>query len=107
MDLALAIDALVPAARYGGATTANDRAAFDALDWTDQRRKPTWDQIVAADAALVLPEPAPSLEERLVALEQKVSRSAKLEAALVEKGTISAEAIDAATIDEAATIKGR
>lgn len=48
MDLALAIDALVPSAAYGGSTTANNQAAYDALRWEDARAKPTWDAIVAA-----------------------------------------------------------
>lgn len=57
MDLALAIDALVPAAEYGGSTTGNDRGGFDALDWKDRRPKPSWDEIVAADAKSSEPTP--------------------------------------------------
>lgn len=45
MDLALAIENLVPAAQYGGSTTANDQAAFNALVWEDGRAKPNWTQI--------------------------------------------------------------
>ena len=49
IDVALAIEELRPAAKYGGSTTANTRAAYDALRWNDARAKPAWDQIVAAD----------------------------------------------------------
>jgi hypothetical protein len=66
MDLALAIEKLLPSAEYGGSTTANDEAAFDALVWTDARDKPTWAEIVAADA---LP-PSSILKPVLVAMGQ-------------------------------------
>ena len=49
-DIAIALDKLMPAARYGGSLTANDRAAYDALVWEDDRPKPTWAQIEAAGA---------------------------------------------------------
>jgi hypothetical protein len=45
MDLALAIEALLPAAEYFGSTTANDKDCFDNLDWQDSRTKPTWKQL--------------------------------------------------------------
>ncbi|MBN8995933.1 MAG: hypothetical protein J0H94_11970 [Rhizobiales bacterium] len=71
MDLAIAIEALVPAAQYGGSTTANDQAAFDALDWIDERPRPTWDQLVAADAAIAaraaVPDNYPALIRRRAA----------------------------------------
>lgn len=48
MDLALAIEQLVPAAKYRGSTTANTEAAYDALVWGDERPKPSWADLVAA-----------------------------------------------------------
>lgn len=48
MDLALAIDQLIPGARYSGSCTANDYAAFIALIWEDQRAKPTWEQLLGS-----------------------------------------------------------
>lgn len=45
MDIALAIEALLPAAEYYGSTTANDKDCFDNLDWQDSRPKPTWKQL--------------------------------------------------------------
>lgn len=48
MDLALAIENLVPSAEYGGSTTANTEEAFNALLWEDERTKPTWQEIQSA-----------------------------------------------------------
>jgi hypothetical protein len=48
IDIALGIEALVPAAQYFGSTTANDKAAFDGLNWFDEREKPTWAQVQKA-----------------------------------------------------------
>lgn len=45
MDVALAIEALVPAAQYFGSTTDNTKECFDVLDWLDERAKPTWKQL--------------------------------------------------------------
>ena len=45
MDVALAIESLLPAAEYFGSTTANDKECFDNLDWQDNRTKPTWKQL--------------------------------------------------------------
>ena len=59
-DVALAIDALVPAAQYGGSVTANTEAAYNAIRWEDARPKPTWAEIVAAEP----PAPAPVVTMR-------------------------------------------
>jgi hypothetical protein len=45
MDVAMTIEALVPSAEYGGSTTANTEECFDALEWNDERPKPTWAQM--------------------------------------------------------------
>jgi hypothetical protein len=52
IDIALAIEALIPAANYFGSTTDNTKKAFDELNWLDQRVKPTWSQVQAAYQAL-------------------------------------------------------
>jgi hypothetical protein len=52
MDVALGIEALVPAAEYFGSTTANTKKSFDDLNWFDERAKPTWKQIQDAFDAL-------------------------------------------------------
>jgi hypothetical protein len=54
MDIALGIQALLPAAEYFGSTTANTKACFDDLSWLDERPKPTWKQV--QDAYNALPE---------------------------------------------------
>lgn len=46
MDLARAIESLVPAARYGGSVTANTQDAYDELRWDDEREKPTWQALL-------------------------------------------------------------
>ena len=48
MDLALAIEKLVPAAKYGGSTTANTKDQYDGLRWEDVRLKPAWKEILSA-----------------------------------------------------------
>ncbi len=49
----------------------------------------------------VIPDPdaPPTLEERLAALEEKAARADKLEAILIQKGAVSADAIDAVAIE--------
>jgi len=51
-DVALGIEALIPAAEYFGSTTANTKACFDELNWLDERPKPTWKQVQDAYNAL-------------------------------------------------------
>lgn len=55
----------------------------------------------------VVPDPnaPPTFEERLAALEEKAARADKLEAALISKGAISAEAIEIATPELEANLK--
>jgi len=52
MDVALAIECLVPAAEYFGSTTANTQECFEALNWLDGREKPTWQEIQEAFESL-------------------------------------------------------
>jgi len=52
IDIALGIEALVPAAKYFGSTTANDKDAFNNLNWFDEREKPTWEAVKEAYDAL-------------------------------------------------------
>lgn len=51
MDVALALESLVPAACRGGSLTDNTREQYEALRWEDERAKPTWEELVAAWAA--------------------------------------------------------
>lgn len=47
VDVALALDGLVPGAIYGGSLTDNSQAAYEALVWGDERAKPEWSEILA------------------------------------------------------------
>ena len=52
IDVALGIEAILPAPQYFGSVTANTKEAFDNLNWQDEREKPTWKQVQDAYAAL-------------------------------------------------------
>ena len=45
MDLALAIEKLLPSAEYFGSTFDNTEDCYDALDWKDARPKPTFTEL--------------------------------------------------------------
>lgn len=52
MDVALTIEYLVPGAAYFGSTSCDSEACLTNMTWTDERTKPTWQEIVDnADAA--------------------------------------------------------
>jgi hypothetical protein len=52
MDIALAIEALVPNADYFGSTTSNTKENYDALIWNDSRTKPNFADLKNAYDAL-------------------------------------------------------
>lgn len=52
MDTAASIENLLPATKYGGATSENTEAEYDALRWNDSRPKPTWAEILASFAII-------------------------------------------------------
>jgi hypothetical protein len=56
MDVALGIEALLPAAEYFGSTTENTKKCFDDLNWLDERPKPTWKQVQDAFATVKIKE---------------------------------------------------
>ena len=70
MDIALAIEQLVPNAQYGGSTTSNSKGQYDSLRWEDVRKKPTWEELEAV--VIPIPEVVPTIEQRLKAVEDKV-----------------------------------
>ncbi len=76
MDIALGIEALLPAAQYFGSTTANTKEAFDNLNWQDERPKPTWKQVQDAYAAL----PEEIKDPQKFEAERKAAAQAKLAA---------------------------
>jgi len=79
MDVALAIEALVPAAEYGGSTTANDKTCFTALRWEDGRKKPSWKEIQVAWAELEPTLPDPAHEAKITARMDKNARDLAVE----------------------------
>ena len=49
MDIALAVEKILPAAEYGGSTTDNTKDAWKAVDWRDTRMpKPAWEDLEVA-----------------------------------------------------------
>lgn len=52
MDIALAIEALVPSAEYFGSTTSNTKEDYDLLIWNDERAKPEFNALQNAYDAL-------------------------------------------------------
>jgi hypothetical protein len=57
IDIALAIESLVPSAEYFGSTTENTKKSFDDLNWLDERPKPSWTAIQNAYKVLIDEEP--------------------------------------------------
>lgn len=48
MDIALAVEQIIPAAAYFGSVTANTPEAWEAARWHDERRdKPSWEELEA------------------------------------------------------------
>ena len=78
LDIALCIEKLIPAARYGGSVTDNSKKSYDALRWEDERKKPTWEQIVDI-WKVIESEPViePETTEQLV--ERKIKEMVKAE----------------------------
>lgn len=103
MDVALTLEALVPAAKYRGSLTANDKAAFDALVWEDDRAKPTWQEMVDNTIVYALPlstQVDRALKQAVIDLSTAV-RSGQL---TVSKPTVKAITAVAKELRETATI---
>ena len=76
IDVALGIEALLPAAQYFGSTNANTKQCFDDLNWQDERAKPTWKEV--QDAYVALPDKIKNPEQYKA--EAKAVAQAKLTA---------------------------
>ena len=48
LDVALAIEILVPAANYFGSVTDNTEESYSSLEWLDERGKPAWRELKEA-----------------------------------------------------------
>ena len=75
MDIALAIEHLVPQAKYGGSVTANTKEAYEAITWNADRKKPSWSDIQRA-YALATVEQAKELKAQETT-EQLIERKIK------------------------------
>jgi hypothetical protein len=85
MDIALAIDALCPGARYGGSVTDNTEAAYQALRWEDERQKPEWSALVAVAAVVDVQRRKAEILSELAAIDAASARP--LRAILVGSAT--------------------
>jgi hypothetical protein len=55
MDIALALDALVPMANYRGSLTKNTQDAYNSIVWLEEEiKKPSWNEVVQKDSELAL-----------------------------------------------------
>jgi hypothetical protein len=45
MDIALALDYLIPSGNWQGSVTDNTEKSFNSIQWHDHRVKPTWQEI--------------------------------------------------------------
>ncbi len=48
INVAMALERLVPAAEYFGSLTENSEEAYKKVRWMDKREKPTWEAILKA-----------------------------------------------------------
>ncbi len=68
MDVASALDVLVPAAVYTGSLTANTQEAYEGVQWGDGRAKPGWSDL---SAVVIMPPVSETLEGMFIqAVEQ-------------------------------------
>ncbi len=81
VDVAAAIDVLVAAAEYRGSLTSNTQADYDALIWEDERPKPSWEAIQAAD---ITPKLSKSERLRLAYQQLPVEKRVKYGAIMVQ-----------------------
>ena len=89
LDVATALDVLVPAAKYGGSLTANTREAFDALRWEDDRPKPSWADVEAA----MTPDPTETLarEREGMVCSRFQAKAALLQAGLLDQVQVAVD----------------
>ncbi len=87
MDIALTLESFVPAAKYRGSLTDNTQAAYDALEWSDDRKKPTWESLQSAWPDVEKADKQAKIGQRL---------SVKFEELLKQVGP----QLSAATVDE-------
>lgn len=62
-NVALALDRLMPGAKYGNSLTPNTKEAYDALRWLDDRPKPLWSEVQQAGQEWLADQAKPSAFE--------------------------------------------
>jgi len=88
VDVALAIEKLVPHAVYYGSVTANTKQAYDNIRWKDKRAKPTWEQILKANELVKKELAEQKVKEELEAKVEEEMRIMAIER-LKKKGVIT------------------
>jgi len=82
MDIAKAIELLVPEASYFGSVTSNQKSDYNNIIWNDTRPKPTWKELEQAWQEYN-PDTEPTTEEilltALLEIQQLKQKVAELE----------------------------
>lgn len=76
MDIYLALEKIMPAAKFLGAFEDHSKKEYDDIEWQDERSKPTWSQIKNAwqqISAMPKVDKVSRIEARLKLLEQKLN----------------------------------
>lgn len=50
MDIAMSLEQLIPSAQYFGSVTDGTSKAWDAVTWNDDRKKPSWKELLAVQS---------------------------------------------------------
>lgn len=91
MNIAFVLDKLVPGGDWQGSLTSNTRESYDSLRWSDDRKKPTWDEIIEAWPDIESEQRAQETEVRML-----VAIAAKLPEILEQHGSAAVKAAIAA-----------
>jgi hypothetical protein len=101
MDIALCIEKLIPSAKYGGSVTDNSKKSYDALRWEDERKKPTWEDLLLIDPVIQAEQVKITETEQLEAKVQAEIRNQAI-TSLQIKGEITKEQADTLSARRAA-----
>lgn len=93
IDVALALDKLVPAAVYFGSLTVNTEEAYNKIKWEDSREKPTWKRIQDAGIMIEVDKLDKEKQDVVEAKIQKELRALAI-SRLKTRGEIPADFVD-------------
>lgn len=85
MDIALAVERLVPNAEYFGSTETNNNTAWKAVEWKDSRKKPSWGDLVSAYGEIEQEQQSAASNPGSNNIKQRIDALEKAVAALEEK----------------------